>query len=632
MRRLRWTLVFLGLGIALPTALIVQRALTSLELENAVRHEAVAERVFDEMERVLSDWLDGEELRPAEDYDSVGGRGPSRSNALILDAETPFVLGRFVVEARGVARIQAVRPGDEARIQEALNETWGAFARAKKEDDTEGAGDRLEEAESRGGGKNAIPAPGSTRSIGKRRVDPQKLASVSDDKDSEASAYDVLQNLNRAPQLRAERKSRAFSPAIPPETIEEAIDEAKAAPARAVQSPAPFELDSRKRDLEGRSAEPGRPPASAIVDFEATNIDPLVGRAAAAGDLVLARSVWRAGSVERQGIVLERQALIAWLEERVLAETGLGDRARMDFDDRAVAPADAALHGYLHRFAEPFDALTARLDLEALPGIGSARPIYALALLLGLVATLGLYAVHRMAGVVVDYAERRSNFVAAVSHELKTPLTSIRMYGEMLRDGLVSGEHKRDEYYATIADESERLSRLIENVLEFSRLEKADRGLNVVVGDLSDAIRGACDKLRTHVEREGFGLRVVCEEDLPAAAFDRDAVTQLVFNLVDNALKYARRAEQREIEVELARAGGRVELRVRDTGPGVPEQDLHRIFEPFYRVGEEMTRTSTGTGIGLALVKQLAEGMHARVRGRNLEGGGFEVAVAFACA
>ncbi len=279
--------------------------------------------------------------------------------------------------------------------------------------------------------------------------------------------------------------------------------------------------------------------------------------------------------------------------------------------------------------AEPFDGLLLRLDLEPLPGFGNARPLYTLAALLAFVAILGLYAVGRMTGVVVDYAERRSNFVAAVSHELKTPLTSIRMYGEMLRDGLVSSESKRDEYYATIADESERLSRLIENVLEFSRLENTGRELNLLVGDLSEAIREACDKLRTHIEREGFAFQIEIEEDLPAVEYDPDAVTQLVFNLVDNAVKYARHAEPRKIEIELGRLGQRVELRVRDFGPGVPERDLQRVFVPFYRVGEELTRTTSGTGIGLALVKQLAEGMGARVCGRNLDGGGFEVAVAF---
>jgi signal transduction histidine kinase len=203
------------------------------------------------------------------------------------------------------------------------------------------------------------------------------------------------------------------------------------------------------------------------------------------------------------------------------------------------------------------------------------------------------------------------------------------MYAEMLRDGLVGTEAKRAEYYSTITDESERLSRLIDNVLEFSRLEQNRRTPDLVVGSLAGALREAAEKLRAHVERAGFVLKLDLDETLPAVRYDRDAVTQLVFNLVDNALKYARGAAQREIEIRLRRECDRIELCVRDHGPGVPEDQLRRIFEPFFRLGEEMTRTTEGTGIGLALVKELAEGMGAAVHGHNAAGGGFEVRIDF---
>ena len=107
----------------------------------------------------------------------------------------------------------------------------------------------------------------------------------------------------------------------------------------------------------------------------------------------------------------------------------------------------------------------------------------------------GLYAIHRTAAVAVHYAERRSNFVAAVTHELKTPLTAIRMYAEMLRDGLVSSDDKRQEYYGTITGESERLSRLVDNVLEFSRLEGGRRELATAVGSLGPVLEEVAEKL-----------------------------------------------------------------------------------------------------------------------------------------
>ena len=198
-----------------------------------------------------------------------------------------------------------------------------------------------------------------------------------------------------------------------------------------------------------------------------------------------------------------------------------------------------------------------------------------------LIGTAGLYAIHRTVAVVVHFAERRNNFVAAVTHELKTPLTAIRMYGEMLRDGLVPSDEKRREYYGTISDESERLSRLIDNVLEFSRLERGRREMSWSVGAVGPVIEEAARKLRTHAEREGFSLEISVESDLPPVRFDRDALLQVLFNLVDNAMKYAAAAGRREVVLEARRRDATVEIAVRDFGPGVSARHLARIFEPF---------------------------------------------------
>jgi signal transduction histidine kinase len=482
------------------------------------------------------------------------------------------------------------------------------------------------------------------------------------------TAYEMLSRLNVAQQRRDERKSK-LRPALPSRARSSSryFDEAtrgqrsEEAELFALEEAAPTELaasefrdadvaDSSAAQLQGlgyaagsldrelradvpasapqRLAAAPRPPPAASRPSEPV-VDPLIGRTTPDGELVLVRSVWRNGGAERQGVVLDRDSLAQWLERRVLEDTGLEDQARVDFGAPGLPEREAAEHRYVHRFAEPFDALVARLDLEPLPGLGGSRPIYMLAGLLVAVAVVGLFAVQRGARVVVDYAQRRSDFVASVSHELKTPLTAIRMYGEMLRDGLVTGERKRDEYYATIADESERLSRLIDNVLEFSRLEQDQRPLELVVGSLEAALRDAAEKLRAHVEREGFALRLELDEALPCVRYDRDAVTQVVFNLVDNALKYARSTDRRDIVLALRGRERGVELCVRDYGPGIPSRKLRRVFEPFYRGGDELTRTAKGTGIGLALVRELAEAMGASVRGSNPPGGGFEVAVAF---
>jgi signal transduction histidine kinase len=292
-------------------------------------------------------------------------------------------------------------------------------------------------------------------------------------------------------------------------------------------------------------------------------------------------------------------------------------------------PIGSGAYQYRHRFAEPYDALAVELRLPPLGDVAGAGTVYALSFLLVAVGAVGLFALYRMVAVAVGFSERRSNFVAAVTHELKTPLTAIRMYGEMLRDGIVPTEEKRAEYYRTITTESERLSRLIDNVLEFSRLEKGTREMNLVVGDLAPVVEEAVEWLRPHAEKEGFGLVVEAAPGLPPVRFDRDALVQVVFNLVDNALKYARDATDKRIRVECCVQDGEVALLVRDSGPGVPARHLSRLFEPFYRGEDELTRRTQGTGIGLALVKGLSERMGGVISGRNADAGGFEVRIGF---
>jgi signal transduction histidine kinase len=203
------------------------------------------------------------------------------------------------------------------------------------------------------------------------------------------------------------------------------------------------------------------------------------------------------------------------------------------------------------------------------------------------------------------------------------------MYGEMLRDGLVPSEAKRDEYYRHITVESERLSRLINNVLEFARLEKGTREIVLATGSVGPAVREVAALVRPHVEGQGFALAVDVGEALPPVRFERDALMQVLWNLTDNAVKYARDAVPKRVALRCWSDADGVHVAVRDHGPGVGARHLGRIFEPFYRGERELTRRSKGTGLGLALVRGLAERMGARVSGRNVADGGFEVDIVF---
>ena len=202
----------------------------------------------------------------------------------------------------------------------------------------------------------------------------------------------------------------------------------------------------------------------------------------------------------------------------------------------------------------------------------------------------------------IKLARQPQDFVSAVSHELKTPLTSIRMDSEMLREGWAA-EPKKSEYYAYIHDESERLPRLINNVLNLARMTRDELKVKlkaVTVGELMDVVRS---KVTTMVAQAGSEFRLQCGPALSAAVIevDQDCFTQIILNLVDNALKFSAQAATRTVEISCrADAARAVVSAVRDYGPGISPEQRGKIFELFYRAENALTRETRGTGIGLA--------------------------------
>ena len=221
----------------------------------------------------------------------------------------------------------------------------------------------------------------------------------------------------------------------------------------------------------------------------------------------------------------------------------------------------------------------------------------------------------------VSLARKKDDFISAVSHELRTPLTSIRMYTEMLEKDWVKEESRKREYYGTMRQESERLSRLIENVLDFSRLQRGKKQFDFTMGDVNGCIRDVVEMMRPCAERNGFAIETELREMAPFA-FDRDAVMQIVINLIDNALKYAKDASDKRIVVRSRPEKRSVIIEVEDHGPGIPKPQQKRIFEAFYRCGDEATRQANGTGLGLALVKRFAQAHRGLVEVLNAKPNG----------
>jgi signal transduction histidine kinase len=221
----------------------------------------------------------------------------------------------------------------------------------------------------------------------------------------------------------------------------------------------------------------------------------------------------------------------------------------------------------------------------------------------------------------------KSDFVANVSHELKTPLALIRLFSETLELGRVPTEDKKQQYHRIINKESRRLTQLINNILDFSRIEAGRKEYRLVPTDLAAVVRDVVDAYRFQIEQHGFALEVDVAEDLPEMDLDPEAVSQALINLLNNAVKYS--PNEKAIAVSVRREGERVLVSVRDRGIGIPKSEQKRIFEKFYRVEASAVHTTKGSGLGLALVQHIAEahGGHVEVTSAPGEGSTFTLSL-----
>ncbi len=218
-------------------------------------------------------------------------------------------------------------------------------------------------------------------------------------------------------------------------------------------------------------------------------------------------------------------------------------------------------------------------------------------------------------------ALQKTSFVGNVSHEFKTPLTTIRLYAELLEQGRVPDEAKRGEYLRTIGRETQRLARLVGNALDFSRLEQGHKKFDRQRVDLRQELARVLETQEPRLQESGLVLHREMPIEPLTMETDRDALEQIVLNLLDNAVKYA--GVGREVTVILtARPEGGAEIKLLDRGPGVPPEHREKIFEKFHRVDSTLTAEKTGTGLGLSIARQLARGLGGDLRFEPRDGGG----------
>jgi signal transduction histidine kinase len=216
--------------------------------------------------------------------------------------------------------------------------------------------------------------------------------------------------------------------------------------------------------------------------------------------------------------------------------------------------------------------------------------------------------------------EAKTTFVSNVSHELKTPLSLIRLFAETLELGRVRNSEEAHEYYRIINRESRRLTRLINNILDFSRIEAGRREYQFAETSVAEVVTEVLQSYERQMTNAGFEARTNIQSALPPALVDREALAQAVLNLVDNAVRYSDQAKRIEVSVRLR--GGDIAIEIADQGVGIPKAEHQRIFEKFYRVSTGLIHDTKGSGLGLAIVKHIVEAHRGRVTVESAPGKG----------
>ncbi len=411
--------------------------------------------------------------------------------------------------------------------------------------------------------------------------------------------------------------------------------------------PAPIVKEADKQDYDtNESSVVAQSPTSTQADLTSlrintfeSEIDPFEFSQLESGHFVLFRKVWLNDQRYIQGILIEQQAFLNQIINRSFAETALAQMSQLlvvyqgnvlaafsGKSTRGYLSSRRELNGellYQTRLSAPLSDIELLFSITDLPTGPGGKVIMWLALIMSFVLLMGFYLMYRLGVGQINLANQQQDFVSAVSHELKTPLTSIRMYGEMLREGWAS-EDKKKTYYDFIFDESERLSRLINNVLYLAKMTRNEQGAALKKISVSELMDGVRSKVSTQIERAGFEFDLQCDENAMSAEIevDEDWFSQIMINLVDNAIKFSAKEQTQRIELSCQKLSqGKMQFNVRDYGPGIDKQQIKKIFKLFYRTENELTRETVGTGIGLALVHQMVVNMNGQIDVVNKEPG-----------
>jgi signal transduction histidine kinase len=590
MKKLSFLMALFILLLTIPLGWVVTRSYESLRQEELAEFRFFGEALFDRIEEEMAALILTEEARPVSDYTPVQ---QGKNSPLARQPEDPFVLGYLQVNADGTLQFPLATgslPVPET-LQEATEELKGSPPLLTRKTPS-----RLK-----------LKAP-------KEHLATKDAYKKKSEGMSSLSGKYFQRSPSKKSYLEKEERGRYL------EADEAADFIAQAAPAP--QASVPAELP-RNFAYAPEATRPILTPMEAI---------PLEDNR-----LFIFRRVLYGSRTVSQGLVLDLSQYLAHLEEKYFEGEPVAEFARLELTAETLngtiskhggTPVNNPAAIVERSFPRPFDTLQASLTAANLPSSPGRSLLNLLVPILGAILLAGLLLIYRSARGIHELSRRRTGFVSSVTHELKTPLTNIRMYADMLQEGIATTPEKQNKYLQTISSESRRLSRLIINVLEFSRLENHSRVFEMRDQLLADAVEEVRAVLDAQLRQEGFTLKTDIPPDL-RFPFDREGLIQILINCVENSIKFGKEADFKEILIHAERQGGNILVEIVDKGPGVPRNALNSLFEDFYRVDDSLTRKTKGTGIGLSLVRKLVLGMGGEVDAANNSPSGLTIRMIF---
>lgn len=634
MKKLKLLISVFCICVSFPLAFVIWQTYNSLEQEEKAQMRFFAEKLFEQMELELATIIQTEESREVDEYGyflAPDKAGTTRRSAVspLADGKYPsFILGYlqnnpngsfqtpFAADAGSIPpdrvdrflQLKAVNQFfNEKKMNTILPLPLKQKEDSKEEEQVEGSKSSISERYLRKGKQEEVQ-----EYLGKKRqrieqITPEQAYNIASEKDA----------LSMAPQKVQSDKQPTISPTSPSSTYQSRSDLGDNPYGASIDQE--IVADIQDQDFnESSLIENGARFQVEVAPFQSVAIEN--------ERIYVFRRINMNNQMYRQGFVLDLPLLFQHLAESHFSNQPLAKFSSLQltgevqgFQSVTFREGTAVTE---HRFSlqrtfpEPFRFLSVRLVADTIPRSPARNSLNIAILLLTLFLLSGLFVIYRSVHSIVALSERRQQFVSTVTHELKTPLTNIRMYVEMLQNNIAPTPEKEDEYLDILSSESSRLSGLINNVLELARLEKKTRQFNYQQEKFNGVLNEVETIMSAKARQEGFIISInPCE--ISPFFFDREVVVQILVNLIENSMKFGKNSPNKQISIQAQLQDKYVCVSVSDTGPGIPETDLSKVFDDFYRVDNSLTRSTGGTGIGLSLVKRFITAMNGKVWAEN---------------